>query len=788
MNQTKWLIVLFSTLVVFSSIFGAKSAWSQTAENQGALVGRITTIEGGQLLRYVPVEKDWVVTVKDTPVAPTDSLFSADDTKAELAIQDNSLIRVGGETQLELVELGQGVTQADAASGKARFWNRSEDGLIRVTTPYGYVVAPAGSVFDLYVGEKTLEVVSISGTVDFIHDADQSKYEVTAGSSSVIANNRIVTTGPGEAAEEWQSWNQSRDSSLAKRNEAKSGSAQHLPRQLQEYRSDLDQNGKWETVNYGGKSYNLWHPAEVEQDWAPFTVGAWMDYYGDNAWVPGEPFGYITMHYGNWLFVDNHWFWAPPGIGIVASSGCDACWVPGRVAWLYTDADVGWLPLAPTEPFYAFNRWGPGIIVVNNENINNITININNFQFADHAVIIDQRSLFASENYGPMRRGNVNGQTIAAEFHGAPVLSNGIVKDYSSKQRFTVTKQAPTFKPGPDALNRIAHNEGTVKKISAMDPKSIQHMVAAAKPGQITPKAGLSPPSLHGKQLNTGGVKIASVPSGLQSGKTGSSGVSKTGSGSGEQTRISRPQTPPPPKVSDKTALKHGTSQVSHAGKTTSKEAAAGMSKTASSKSERTKVTKSHTAPRLTAAQKAGRDAGLPSAEKAGKSSMPRSDNTKLGSKSSKHPSGSESSAMKQPSHSFTEHNPQTQTPTTVTPKQQVTTPGMSTEHNLKAQTPVTVTPKQTATPGMSSPGTQATEAKHQVETQKTSTPAPNKGDPSSRKTQGSFGSASKQDDPFSKKAQGASTQGPRQDDSKREKDTGAFGHGGHGGHGGHHR
>ncbi len=119
MDQIKWFrnIALIFSFVIFTSILPLGPAWSQTAANQGDIVGRITDIEGGQLLRYVPVQKDWAVTVEDTPFAPTDAIYSGDDTRAEFVIPESSLIRVGGDTQLELVHFGQEDTQADAASG-----------------------------------------------------------------------------------------------------------------------------------------------------------------------------------------------------------------------------------------------------------------------------------------------------------------------------------------------------------------------------------------------------------------------------------------------------------------------------------------------------------------------------------------------------------------------------------------------------------------------------------------------------------------------------------------------
>ena len=581
MDRVWWLtdISPFSSLLIFALTLYPVSALPQTVENRGALVGRVTAIESGQLLRYVPAQKDWVVTVKDTPFAPTDALYSGDSTRAEFVIPDSSLIRVGGDTQLELMKLNEGLTQADVASGKARFRNQSVNGSIEVTTPYGYVVGPPGTIFDLYVGDNTLEVVSLEGRVEFIHSADQAKYQVTAGSSSIIANSKIVTSGPGRAAETWEHWNESRDKMLAERNQAGSESALHLPQKLKGYHSDLDRNGKWQTVTYKGKPHKLWRPANVKQDWAPFTQGAWMDYDGDNAWVPDESFGYVTMHYGNWVWVDNGWFWAPPGAGIGSPSGCDACWFPGRVGWIYTDEDVGWFPLAPSEPFYADNHWGPGIVVVNDANINKIHMNLSSFEFAKYAVVVKQNLLFGHKNYAPFR---ISNEHLASAFHGAPVLSGKFMKNFAQNwHRFTVSKEKPTFKPGHEALTRIAYNARTVGL------KNIQRTIATAKPGRIS-RGVLSSPAIGGKLLNPSGAKVAGgkgqgpatglgaapprtarengAGSGKQAGRKGfPPGISNAGSGLKKPVRIARPKTPPPPKAAERALRRHRTESVKQA-------------------------------------------------------------------------------------------------------------------------------------------------------------------------------------------------------------------------------
>ncbi len=544
------------------------SAWSQSSEDQqrqAVIVGRVSDIEGGQLLRYVPEDRNWVVTVKDAPFGLNDALYAGDDTKAEFLMPNNTRIRVGGDTQLQLIALQPDYTQADVASGTARFYNRSDNGVIKVTTPFGYVVSPGGTGFDVYVGDNSAEVISVQGTVNFIHDPDQEKFEVIAGSSSIVADKTAVTTGPGRIDVAWADWNTSREDLWAKRVEVKGASTQYLPENLRDQAYDLDQNGRWERVYYEGEYRNVWRPNDVGPDWAPYTVGRWTDYYGDNCWIPDEPFGYVTMHYGNWLWADNGWFWAPPvpAVGLGLGFG----WYPGRVGWLYSGVNVGWFPLAPFEPYYAHRWWGGRTVVVNN--FNTVNVNINNYRFANRAVVVRHNDLYRLGNYRTARQ-NIRGEQIVRNFRAAPYLNNRIVKGYSqNRERFAFTNARPAFTPRQVAVNRITQNERIARQASRVSPAAVQRSLTSARPGRIAQGTAIAPPRIGNRPITPGAVRAAEVPGSPQNrqrvagpppaqpGRTGNAGapaVRAPGSPQGGR-QMARPNVPPPPPPEQRRAI-----------------------------------------------------------------------------------------------------------------------------------------------------------------------------------------------------------------------------------------
>ena len=78
---------------------------------------------------------------------------------------------------------GQDLAEVDVASGMARFYNKGSDAAIKATSPFGYVLADPGAVFDFYVGDNSVEVVAVKGKVSFVHAATEAKYDVAAGSA-----------------------------------------------------------------------------------------------------------------------------------------------------------------------------------------------------------------------------------------------------------------------------------------------------------------------------------------------------------------------------------------------------------------------------------------------------------------------------------------------------------------------------------------------------------------------------------------------------------------------------
>ena len=496
MKRIKWmglLVCLFLAAVVMVPP-------SSAADAPAMVVGRIFHIEG-DLLRYVPAEKDWVAVVRDAPFGTEDTLFSGSRGMAELIVPNGTWIRIGDSTQIQFITLDTDLSEMDVASGVARFYNKGSNTVIKATSPFGYVLADPGTVFDFYVGENSVEVVAVKGTVSFVHLATEAKYDVAAGSPSILADQQQVSSGEGTVDSDWDQWNMVREDFWAAKARVRGRSVEYLPPSLQDESYALEENGRWERVPYEGTSRWFWRPTKVVAGWSPFTVGRWTDWYGDQTWIPAEPFGYVTHHYGNWVFVGNYWYWAPPVVSVrVGLPLLDVGfhWYPGRVSWIHTGTYVGWVPLAPRETYYSYRHWGgPHAVVVNNINITQININVRNYAYVNRAIVVNQNNFYRVNNYTNVRVTNINRTTIINNYRAAPVVNNTVINNFTTnRQRFNYTNVTVNEKPHNTVLNRIQQNQAIIREGRIEKATVLQERVKSIREGRASRETRIEQPKI----------------------------------------------------------------------------------------------------------------------------------------------------------------------------------------------------------------------------------------------------------------------------------------------------
>jgi len=493
-------------LLMYGMIAATGTPANGYENDEGILVGRIAHIEGN-LLRYVQEEKDWVITVKDAPFGLEDTLYSEDDSKAELIMPNGTWIRTGENTQLQLIALYPDATTVDVGSGLARLYNKSNYAIIKVTTPFGYVVAPANAVFDLYVGDESMEVIAVRGDLDFVHERTGAKHRIKEGAASIIADRRDIALGDGTVDGQWDDWNNQRDRIWAKRLDSSDDSANYLPVPIREESYVLEEYGNWERVYYEGAYHRLWRPTRINPGWRPFTAGRWTVYYGDNCWIPAEPFGYVTHHYGSWIYVKpaRAWYWAPPIVR--APAGVPAIninfgWYPGRVGWIHSGSSAGWVPLHPTEAYYGHRPWGHRTTLITARAP--VTINISQYRNLDEAVIIPRHDFYRGTSYAPLVEKPIDRKTLINDYTPTTVINNTVIKNFNADtRRFSYNDAKAVRKPHATVISRITTNQQLHQDPSRLGRQGIeQDLTRLNTAPQPVPKAAALAPVLTPKLVD----------------------------------------------------------------------------------------------------------------------------------------------------------------------------------------------------------------------------------------------------------------------------------------------
>ena len=491
-----------------ASLVMVSAAWA--ADAPSVVVGRVYHVEG-DLLRYVPEENDWIAAVRDAPFGAEDTLFSGDRGLAELIVPNGTWVRIGQETQVQFITLENNLSEMDVASGVARFYNKGDGTLIKVTSPFGYVLADPRTIFDFYVGENSAEVIAVRGTVTFVHAAMESRFDVTAGSPSILADRQQVSPGEGTTDQEWAQWNKAREDHWDAKTGAGGRSAEYLPPSLRDEAYALEENGTWERIPYEGSERLFWRPTTVVTGWSPYTVGRWTDWYGDQTWIPAEPFGYITHHYGNWILVGNIWYWAPPVASVhVGFPLLDIgfSWYPGRVSWIYTGTYVGWVPLAPAETYYCRRHWGgPHTVVITSGNVTRIHINVRHYAYINRAIVVNRDQLYRVNNYRNVRVTNISRTTIINNYRAAPVVNDTVIRNYrSNRERFNFTNIQVKEKPHSSVITRIERNRSIIRQVDRERAPVTQEGVRGIREGRVAPEARIEPPRVTSRLVPAGEV------------------------------------------------------------------------------------------------------------------------------------------------------------------------------------------------------------------------------------------------------------------------------------------
>ena len=364
----------------------AAPLWAQPQDEDrpGRGVARISLINGDVSVRRGD-SGDIVAAAVNGPLVVEDRVLTGPGSRAEIQFDWSNMLRMAGDAEIRLSELEYRRYQIQLAQGLVTFRVlRDIDADVEISTPSVSVRPTRKGEYRIHVRpDGTTEITVRSGEAEIF--TPQGSERLRSGRALLARgsySNPEVQTVAAARDDDWDRWNGRRDRDLNRSN-----AYRYVSRDIYGA-EDLDAHGVW--INDPVYGY-VWAP-HVAAGWAPYRYGrwSWIDWYGWT-WVSYDPWGWAPYHYGRWFWGGGRWCWWPGGIG------ARHYWRPGLVAFVgwnswggfnagvgFGFGRVGWIPLAPYEPFYPWygNRFYGGfrnrtyidnsVNIVNNVNITNV--------------------------------------------------------------------------------------------------------------------------------------------------------------------------------------------------------------------------------------------------------------------------------------------------------------------------------------------------------------------------------------------------------------------------------
>lgn len=307
----------------------------------------------------------WGPLIANRPISSGDSVFVADNGRAELQVGANAL-RLQERTRISFISLTDDNTQIQVSQGTVvmRVRAMQEHENIEVNTPNLRLSIREPGEYRINVNDDNTTTVIVRHGLG-VAQGERDVVSLRAGEQTRFAgtnlnHTQIVRVPPFDTFDQWAA---DRD-----RAEENSLSARFVPREMVGYQQ-LDEYGAWEThMEYGA----IWYPRGISVGWAPYRDGqwVWVAPWGWT-WVDRSPWGFAPYHYGRWAFVGKRWGWLPGRFerhqrpvyapALVAFVGVGSGGINAGINIQSRNSfgpSVAWFPLGPGEvyrPYYTRN-------------------------------------------------------------------------------------------------------------------------------------------------------------------------------------------------------------------------------------------------------------------------------------------------------------------------------------------------------------------------------------------------------------------------------------------------
>jgi hypothetical protein len=261
----------------------------------------------------------WEQALNNMPVIGGARIYAAENSKAELELEDGSSVRLVGPAQITVSELssakdGAPVNVIQVDSGMvyvSALLHRNDDFSITASTGESFTITQP-SHLRFKVDQQVASLSVIDGEVSLQNGSANSTirggetYNNILGQPESAARQETVPPQPEDA------WDQQRNTY----------NDQYASTAVQPTAGDNSDSSGVADLGYYGTYDNLpgyglaWQPNGVGTDWDPFGYGAWS-YYPGWGWtfVSGYPWGWAPFYYGDWCYIGGRGWWWRPGQG-----------------------------------------------------------------------------------------------------------------------------------------------------------------------------------------------------------------------------------------------------------------------------------------------------------------------------------------------------------------------------------------------------------------------------------------------------------------------------------------
>jgi hypothetical protein len=321
-------------------------------------VGRIAVATGAVSFR-TSADTEWSAATANYPVSSGNAFWTEPSGRAELEISA-SRIDLSGQTEFDVTSLNDGGLQATVQQGELylHLAQLAPNEEWSVQTPRGKLRLAQSGRYGIVAGttEQPTQITVLEGSATL----------TGPGVSLMIAANQTATV-EGDGPFQSTVGPEARDAFLAARLAAERPPPRMPPQVASRLSSmpdidDLAGSGEWgEAPDYG----EVWYPP-VAAGWVPYQNGQWA-YVAPWGWtwIDSAPWGFVPFHYGRWAHIGSRWGWVPGE----AHRAERHVYAPALVAFLGLAAGgaiaagrVGWVPLAPGEPFRPWYRASDGYV------------------------------------------------------------------------------------------------------------------------------------------------------------------------------------------------------------------------------------------------------------------------------------------------------------------------------------------------------------------------------------------------------------------------------------------